>query len=83
MPTGICVPVDVEKFTYVCLLSGHRTQPILIAMQIPPWECIANESADDVRLEPPKSDEETEVMTAIYNLANTVIANTASRSLAK
>lgn len=44
---------------------------------------MANESVDDVRLELPKSEEETEVMTAIYNLANTVIANTASRSLAK
>ncbi|KAH9841656.1 Rapamycin-insensitive companion of mTOR, N-term-domain-containing protein [Rhodofomes roseus] len=66
MPTGICVPVDVEKFTY-----------------IPPWDCVANEGDDDVRLEPPKTAEELEVMTAIYNLANTVIANTASRSLAK
>ncbi|KAH9936411.1 Rapamycin-insensitive companion of mTOR, N-term-domain-containing protein [Fomitopsis serialis] len=66
IPTGICVPVDVEKFTY-----------------IPPWGCVANEGDDDVRLEPPKTEEEMEVMAAIYNLANTVIANTASRSLAK
>ncbi|THH23167.1 hypothetical protein EUX98_g8011 [Antrodiella citrinella] len=35
------------------------------------------------RLAPPKTEEEAEVMTAIYNLANTVIANTASRSLAR
>jgi len=66
MPTGLCVPVDVDKFTY-----------------IPPWECVTHEGGSDVRLEPPKTDEEMEVMTAIYNLANTVIANTASRSLAK
>lgn len=66
MPTGLCVPVDVDKFT-----------------DIPSWECVTREGADVIRLEPPKSVEETEVMTAIYNLANTVIANTASRSLAK
>lgn len=35
------------------------------------------------RLEPPKTDEEVEVMTAIYNLSNTVIANAASRSLTR
>ncbi|CCL99718.1 uncharacterized protein FIBRA_01740 [Fibroporia radiculosa] len=66
MPTGLCVPVDVDKFTY-----------------IPPWECVSHEGANEVQLEPPKSEEEIEVITAIYNLANTVIANNASRSLAK
>ena len=38
---------------------------------------------DDSRLAPPESEQETEVMTAIYNLANTVIANAASRTLTK
>ncbi|TFK88497.1 hypothetical protein K466DRAFT_488810 [Polyporus arcularius HHB13444] len=52
-------------------------------VSIPPWDCVASESLDDSRLAPPESDEETEVMTAIYNLANTVIANSASRSLTK
>ncbi|PCH40022.1 hypothetical protein WOLCODRAFT_136614 [Wolfiporia cocos MD-104 SS10] len=66
MPTGLCVPIDVDRFTY-----------------IPPWECVAHEGIDELPLEPPKTEEEIEVMTAIYNLANTVIANTASRSLAK
>jgi hypothetical protein len=35
------------------------------------------------RLLPPTDEHEMEFMTAIYNLSNTVIANTASRSLAK
>ncbi|EJF61068.1 hypothetical protein DICSQDRAFT_147513 [Dichomitus squalens LYAD-421 SS1] len=66
LPTGLCVPVDVDKF-----------------VSIPAWECVANEAVDDSRLAPPESPEEMEVMTAIYNLANTVIANAASRSLTK
>ncbi|KAI8986238.1 Rapamycin-insensitive companion of mTOR, N-term-domain-containing protein [Trametes punicea] len=52
-------------------------------VSIPQWECVASEAVDDSRLAPPESDEEMEVMTAIYNLANTVIANAASRSLTK
>ncbi|KAH9889877.1 Rapamycin-insensitive companion of mTOR, N-term-domain-containing protein [Cubamyces lactineus] len=52
-------------------------------VSIPPWECVASEAVDDSRLAPPETDEEMEVMTAIYNLANTVIANAASRSLTK
>lgn len=36
-----------------------------------------------IRLRPPTSENEIEVMTAVSNLANTVIANTASRALAK
>ncbi|KAJ8469790.1 hypothetical protein ONZ51_g8763 [Trametes cubensis] len=52
-------------------------------VSIPPWECVASEAVDESRLAPPESDEEMEVMTAIYNLANTVIANAASRSLTK
>ncbi|KAI0643109.1 Rapamycin-insensitive companion of mTOR, N-term-domain-containing protein [Trametes meyenii] len=66
LPTGLCVPVDVDKF-----------------VSIPHWDCVASESADDSRISPPESDEELEVMTTIYNLANTVIANAASRSLTK
>ncbi|KAH9950606.1 Rapamycin-insensitive companion of mTOR, N-term-domain-containing protein [Amylocystis lapponica] len=66
LPTGICVPVDVDKFIY-----------------IPPWECVSMEDKSNNRLIPPQTEEELEVMTAIYNLANTVIANAASRSLAR
>ncbi|KAI9064633.1 hypothetical protein FKP32DRAFT_1648919 [Trametes sanguinea] len=66
LPTGLCVPVDVDKF-----------------VSIPRWDCVASEAVDDSRLAPPETDEEMEVMTAIYNLANTVIANAASRSLTK
>ncbi|KAL6304381.1 Rapamycin-insensitive companion of mTOR, N-term-domain-containing protein [Sparassis latifolia] len=51
-------------------------------LSLPPWECVPCEETID-RLQPPKTEEEMEVMTAIYNLANTVIANAASRSLAR
>ncbi|KAI0346017.1 hypothetical protein BDW22DRAFT_1353679 [Trametopsis cervina] len=52
-------------------------------IELPPW--VPVEDPDDAgdRLDPPASEEEIEVMTAIYNLANTVIANAASRTLAK
>ncbi|KAI0061413.1 hypothetical protein BV25DRAFT_1900415 [Artomyces pyxidatus] len=66
LPTGLCVPVDVDKF-----------------VSIPPWEPTKLRSDEDLRLIPPTSQMEVEVMTAISNLSNTVIANTASRSLAK
>nr|VWP00964.1 Guanyl nucleotide exchange factor Sql2 [Ganoderma boninense] len=66
LPTGLCVPVDVDKF-----------------VSVPEWECVAVEAMDDSKLAAPESPEEMEVMTAIYNLANTVIANAASRTLTK
>ncbi|PIL22333.1 hypothetical protein GSI_15021 [Ganoderma sinense ZZ0214-1] len=66
LPTGLCVPVDVDKF-----------------ISVPEWECVAVEAMDDSKLAAPESPEEMEVMTAIYNLANTVIANAASRTLTK
>lgn len=85
LPTGLCVPVDVDKFVSVCQAScdclGRTT--LTHKCQIPHWDCVASEAVDDSRLAPPESDEEMEVMTAIYNLANTVIANAASRSLTK
>ncbi|KAL1745112.1 Rapamycin-insensitive companion of mTOR, N-term-domain-containing protein [Schizophyllum fasciatum] len=49
---------------------------------LPPWENY-QPSDDTLRILPPKEPKELEVLTAIQNLANTVIANTASRSLAK
>ncbi|KAI0073477.1 hypothetical protein K474DRAFT_1666532 [Panus rudis PR-1116 ss-1] len=52
-------------------------------VSIPSWDPVCIDDGGRSRLEPPKTDEEVEVMTAIYNLANTVIANNASRSLAK
>ncbi|KAF8272211.1 Rapamycin-insensitive companion of mTOR, N-term-domain-containing protein [Lactarius quietus] len=57
-PTGLCVPLDLDKF-----------------LLVPPWDSTPP-SGD-------KSQAEIEVITAISNLSNTVIANTASRSLAK
>ncbi|KAH8104684.1 Rapamycin-insensitive companion of mTOR, N-term-domain-containing protein [Cristinia sonorae] len=52
-------------------------------VSIPSWDTtpVGDDGLD--RLEPPKTEEEMEVITAIYNLSNTVIANTASRSLAR
>ena len=50
-------------------------------LSLPPWT-VAN-NAKDIRLTPPSSQQEIEVLTAISNLSNAVIANTASRSLAK
>ncbi|THH20076.1 hypothetical protein EW146_g1188 [Bondarzewia mesenterica] len=52
-------------------------------ISIPPWEPtpVGNDSVN--HLVPPTSQAEEEVVTAISNLSNAVIANTASRSLAK
>lgn len=50
--------------------------------QIPSWE-VNPPKESSPRLKPPTSENEVEVMTAVSNLANTVIANTASRALAK
>ena len=50
--------------------------------QIPSWEVTLPKDCS-IRLKPPTSENEIEVMTAVSNLANTVIANTASRALAK
>ncbi|KAI0052718.1 hypothetical protein FA95DRAFT_1553382 [Auriscalpium vulgare] len=52
-------------------------------ISIPPWEPIQLRGDGDLRLIPLSSPEEIEVHTAISNLSNSVIANTASRSLAK
>ncbi|KAF8645235.1 hypothetical protein AX16_008062 [Volvariella volvacea WC 439] len=65
MPTGICIPTDIERF-----------------VMIPTWKPKSVERALG-RLLPPTDDHEVEVITAIQNLANAVIANAASRSLSK
>ncbi len=52
-------------------------------LQIPPWDSTPPRGDGDRRLIPPESQAEIEVTTAISNLSNTVIAATASRSLAK
>jgi rapamycin-insensitive companion of mTOR len=51
-------------------------------LKIPAWSLKPIQETE-FRLKPPTNDNELELMTAISNLANTVIANTASRSLAK
>lgn len=50
---------------------------------MPTWEPIEVKGDADTRLLPPTVHTELEVITAIENLSNTVIANTASRSLAR
>ncbi|KAI0087847.1 Rapamycin-insensitive companion of mTOR, N-term-domain-containing protein [Irpex rosettiformis] len=52
-------------------------------VSLPSWNTTCDIDDGSNRLEPPASEEEIEVMTAIYNLANTVIANAASRTLTK
>lgn len=49
---------------------------------MPPWKQRSPETFDN-RLIPPSTEPEIEAITAVYNLANTVIANAASRSLAR
>jgi len=65
-PTGLCMPVDVEKF-----------------MSMPSWKPPPMPDDSGSRLLPPTTQTELEVITAIQNLGNTVIANAASRSLTK
>ncbi|KAF8158105.1 Rapamycin-insensitive companion of mTOR, N-term-domain-containing protein [Crassisporium funariophilum] len=65
MPSGLCVPADVEKF-----------------ISLPSWTPTIPKKGEN-RLLPPTAEYEIEAMTAIQNLANTVIANAASRSLAR
>ena len=50
--------------------------------KLPPWTPISP-SKPQSQLLPPTSEPEIEAITAIQNLANTVIANAASRSLAR
>lgn len=84
MPTGLCIPADVEAFTAVrdSLLSLYVTETNDVPAQIPPWTPTVSDRRAG-RLIPPTAEAEIEVITAIQNLANTVIANAASRSLAR
>jgi rapamycin-insensitive companion of mTOR len=53
------------------------------SFQLPAWKPVDVKGDSDSRLLPPTSQTELEVITAIENLSNTVIANAASRSLAR
>ena len=50
---------------------------------MPTWDSPPVTDDSDSRLLPPTTQAELEVITAIQNLGNTVIANAASRSLTK
>ncbi|KAI6044824.1 Rapamycin-insensitive companion of mTOR, middle domain-containing protein [Pisolithus marmoratus] len=52
-------------------------------ISLPRWESIEVKTDADIRLLPPTVQTELEVISAIENLGNSVIANTASRSLAR
>lgn len=52
-------------------------------ISLPRWESIEVKTDADTRLLPPTVQTELEVISAIENLGNSVIANTASRSLAR
>ncbi|TFK40828.1 Rapamycin-insensitive companion of mTOR, N-term-domain-containing protein [Crucibulum laeve] len=69
-PTGLCLPMDVDKFISVRLYCCFSIE-------------IKLTRREETRLIPPTTEPEIEVIAAIQNLANTVIQNTASRSLAK
>lgn len=69
----LCEPVEFPPF------HDHRDK---LCFQMPPWPQRRLEKCD-ARLVPPTAESEMEAVTAIDNLANTVIANAASRSLAK
>ncbi|KAG1745997.1 Rapamycin-insensitive companion of mTOR, N-term-domain-containing protein [Suillus paluster] len=69
VPTGLCIPLDLDKF-----ISGKA---------LPAWNPVGVKGDGDSRLIPPTSHTDLEVITAIENLSNTVIANAASRSLAR
>lgn len=81
LPTGLCVPSNIDQFVSVSFFAVVKCR-ILNLLQIPTWEPAQDQFEED-RLEPPSTEEENEVLTAIYNLANTVIANAASRTLAR
>ncbi|KAF8627432.1 hypothetical protein AX17_006246 [Amanita inopinata Kibby_2008] len=65
LPTGLCVPVNLEKFITIPTWPEHT--PEITRAPLKPLTSVV----------------EMEVFTAIQNLANTVIANAASRTLAK
>ncbi|KAI6145691.1 Rapamycin-insensitive companion of mTOR, N-term-domain-containing protein [Pisolithus thermaeus] len=52
-------------------------------ISLPKWESIEVRTDADIRLLPPTTQTELEVISAIENLGNSVIVNTASRSLAR
>lgn len=82
-PTGICVPEDISKFMTVCALPIFYIFLLTSGIvKLQPWDT-PNMLDSDRRLPPLKSQHERDVLEAIENLCNTVIANAASRTLAK
>jgi len=72
--------VSFSTWDSIIILSSFSF--LVPCLQIPPWDSTPHRGDGD-RLIPPESQAEIEVITAISNLSNTVIAATASRSLAK
>ena len=73
-----CGEIHVGK----CAEYGHYWAALMDIVQMPSWE-MPPMTEGGPRLLPPTMQTELEVITAIQNLGNTVIANAASRSLSK
>ena len=71
----------IDSFRYGLL--AYTIWSLIALLKLPTWEPIDVKSDADVRLLPATVQTELEVITAIDNLSNTVIANAASRSLAR
>lgn len=83
MPTGLCIPVELDEFISVSIYARVMLcSDVYSALQLPPWQQQMPEQTN-THLIPPTTEPELEAITAIQNLANTVIANAASRSLAR
>lgn len=80
-PTGLCVPANVDNFLSVSGSVVYYHSVSISSFKLPPWVPKTFDGED--RLVPPTEKTEMEVMTAIQNMANSVIQNAASRSLAK
>lgn len=78
---------------FVCLMISRNSSRLVSSIdmtlttdpmfpKIPIWQQYIPEKRD-TRLIPPVLNHEIEIVTAMQNMANTVIANAASRTLAK
>ena len=79
--TGLCIPLDIDSFVQVSDSRARGIARSYSTFQIPPWESPAEAIAQT--LPPPESPMEIQILSAISNLQNTVIANEAARALTR
>ncbi|KAH8913277.1 hypothetical protein BT69DRAFT_271879 [Atractiella rhizophila] len=65
-PTGLCVPLDLDRFVYTAPWTSPR--------YVPP---------ESLELPQPSDENEQETLTALANLSNHMLANSASKTLAR